>query len=413
MHAIQKLKQVESNENLISAASYMPTSRLTRADSFAGPDEPLEAIRRTRIICTIGPASSSDEKLDQILRAGMDISRLNYSHGDLESKTELINKLRAAEKRVGKPLALLADLPGPKIRLGILSQPLTLPVGAVVEIHAGVKSMQPAEVQPPGDSVIHLPAPYEGLSEDIKTGDAVLIADGLVKLKVTNCPGKACAVIRCVVEVGGPIDSRKGLNLPNTLVKLPAVTDADMKAMCHALDHGVDFVAVSYVRNGQDLAPAREELRRRKSIVPLVAKIEHPSALRNMAEILREADAVMVARGDLGVEIPMETLPLAQEEIIRAALGRGLPVIVATQVLESMQFNPTPTRAELTDIATAIRQGTSCLMLSGETATGQYPIEAVTTMAEVAREVDLHPLLGSNLRPMRPKPWPAQALAHA
>ena len=257
------------------------------------------------------------------------------------------------------------------------------------------------------------PVEYAGLSAELKTGDPILINDGLIRLTVLTTDGTPNGTVRCKVEDGGPISSRKGVNVPGTLVDLPAIGPKDQAALQHALENGADYIAVSYVRTAEDLAPAKEAVKKASMHVPIVAKIEHPVALDNLDSILDLADAVMVARGDLGVEIPLENVPVAQQRIIDKALERGMPVVVATQMLDSMTFQPRPTRAEVSDVSTAIRHGATGVMLSGETASGQYPLEAVKTMAKIATAtedgLDAHDLRPTALARFRS----TRAVAHA
>ena len=243
------------------------------------------------------------------------------------------------------------------------------------------------------------------MSAELKPGDPILINDGLIRLTVLSTDGTPNGTVRCKVEDGGPISSRKGVNVPGTLVDLPAIGPKDQAALQHALENGADYIAVSYVRTAEDLQPAKEAVKKASMHVPILAKIEHPVALDNLDSILDLADAVMVARGDLGVEIPLENVPVAQQRIIDKALERGMPVVVATQMLESMTFQPRPTRAEVSDVSTAIRHGATGVMLSGETASGSFPLEAVKTMAKIASAteagLDAHDLRPTSLARLR------------
>jgi pyruvate kinase len=233
-----------------------------------------------------------------------------------------------------------------------------------------------------------LPVAYPGLSAELKVEDPVMLADGLVRLKVESTSGTTGGLVNCTVIDGGLVSARKGVNVPHTVVNLPSIGDQDIVAMNHAMENGADFIAVSYVRSPEDLAPVNKAIDDAGLHTWVVAKIEHPAALEKLSDILANCNAVMVARGDLGVEIPLEKVPAAQELIVQEGMARGLPVIIATQMLESMIENPRPTRAEVTDVATAIRQGASCVMLSGETATGKYPVVTVETMARIATSVE-------------------------
>ena len=337
---------------------------------------------RSRIIATIGPASDNVETLKQMIEGGMDIARLNYSHGDFSGKEKTIQNIRSAEEEAGKYVGLLADLPGPKLRLGTFEGEVVLERGELIDLHCGVPDGLPAQAN------TILGEPVKTLPVDLRVGDPVLLSDGLIRLEVLSAPEHIGEVVRCRVEDGGILTERKGINVPRTLVKLPAVGPHDLDCLEHALSQNVDFVAVSYVRSADDLEPARERIKEAGVHTWIVAKIEHPAALKDLNAIVEAADVVMVARGDLGVEIPLEEVPAAQERIVSACLERGTPVVVATQMLESMVNHARPTRAEVTDVATAIRQHVSAVMLSGETAGGQHPVKAVETMARIAETVD-------------------------
>ena len=330
-------------------------------------------MRRTRVVATIGPSSWDSDNLKSLFDAGADVFRLNYSHGEPEHKTELYQKIRALETK-NRTTCILADLPGPKLRLGEFTGVRLLTNGENVRLLCGKASHEGEE----------LPVEYEGLSAELKVGDAILLADGLIRLSVTGTGGEPGSFVDCLVEDGGPLTSRKGVNVPGTTIDLPAIGPKDEKAIAHALESGADWIAVSYVRTAEDIRPAKDAVKAAGLHTPIIAKIEHPAALTNLHSILDAADGVMVARGDLGVEIPLEHVPLAQQRIIDAGLMRGMVVIVATQMLESMTLNPRPTRAEVSDVSTAIRHGGTAVMLSGETASGNHPIAAVETMVRIA-----------------------------
>ena len=289
---------------------------------------------RSRIIATIGPASNGVETLKQMIEGGMDIARLNYSHGDFKGKEQTIQNIRSAESEAGKYVGLLADLPGPKLRLGTFEGEVVLERGELVDLHCGVSEGLPTQANTIlGEPVKTLPVEWDGLSKDLRVGDPVLLSDGLIRLEVLSAPEHIGEVVRCRVEDGGILTERKGINVPRTLVKLPAVGPHDLDCLEHALSQNVDFVAVSYVRSASDLTPARERIKEAGVHTWIVAKIEHPAALEQLNEIVESADVVMVARGDLGVEIPLEEVPAAQERIVSACLERGTPVVVATQML--------------------------------------------------------------------------------
>ncbi len=363
-------------------------------------------MRRTRIVATIGPACDDRSSLKALMEAGMDVCRLNYSHGEPDDKTELYLTIRDIEDELGRPTCILADLPGPKLRLGIFPDVEMLEEGSEITLLCGRASLETTN----GTT---FPVEYDGLSAELKTGDPILLSDGLIRLTVKSTEGKAGGSVRCVVEDGGPISSRKGVNVPGTLVDLPAIGPKDKAALQHALENGADYIAVSYVRTAEDLMPAKEAVEAASMHVPVLAKIEHPVALENLDSILDVADAVMVARGDLGVEIPLENVPVVQQRIIDKALERGMPVVVATQMLDSMTFQPRPTRAEVSDVSTAIRHGATGVMLSGETASGKFPLESVQTMARIAAAteegLDMHELRPTALARFRS----TRAVAHA
>ena len=363
-------------------------------------------MRRTRIVATIGPACDDRSSLKALMEAGMDVCRLNYSHGEPDDKTELYLTIRDIEDELGRPTCILADLPGPKLRLGIFPDVEMLEEGSEITLLCGRASLETTN----GTT---FPVEYDGLSAELNTGDPILLSDGLIRLTVKSTEGKAGGSVRCVVEDGGPISSRKGVNVPGTLVDLPAIGPKDKAALQHALENGADYIAVSYVRTAEDLMPAKEAVEAASMHVPVLAKIEHPVALENLDSILDVADAVMVARGDLGVEIPLENVPVVQQRIIDKALERGMPVVVATQMLDSMTFQPRPTRAEVSDVSTAIRHGATGVMLSGETASGKFPLESVQTMARIAAAtedgLDTHELRPTALARFRS----TRAVAHA
>ena len=362
--------------------------------------------KTTRIVATIGPASEEESMLTDLFAAGVDVCRLNYSHGEPHQKTHLYQRIRSIEATIGRPTCILADLPGPKIRLGMFPEEMYVETGDEVILDCSLKSVSKIEHS-------RFPVEYAGLSNDIEIGDPILIADGIIRLEVTQVDGVESGSIHCKVIDGGMLSSRKGINVPGTHVQLPAIGEADQAAIAHAIEHGADYIAVSFVRSAHDLHPARLAIQHANVHVPLIAKIEHPMALQNLDEILDACDAVMVARGDLGVEIPLEQVPMAQQRIIDGALERGIPVIVATQMLDSMTFNPRPTRAEVSDVSSSIRNGASAVMLSGETATGRYPLQTVQTMVKIAEATEVG-LRSEHKRPSSAARFRAtRAVAHA
>src|SRR4051812_9099402 len=334
--------------------------------------------RRTKIVATIGPASCTPGVLKQLVEAGMDGARLNLSHGTHDEHRERARLVRAVEAELGRPISLIADLQGPKLRIGELESPVTLSRGENILVAGG-------ETSNDGE----LPVSPAVIGEVLQPGHEVLIDDGLVRLRVEEIElGRA----RCAVVTGGVVSSHKGVNLPGVPIPIPSITRKDMDDLELALEIGVDFVALSFVRSAADVRDLRALIEQAGSHAHVIAKIEKAEAVDALDDVLAEADAVMVARGDLGVEIGVAVVPLVQKRIIIAALERGKTVITATQMLESMIHQPEPTRAEASDVANAILDGTSTLMLSGETAVGDYPIEAVQTMDRIARAVE--PSLG-------------------
>ncbi|MBO6936249.1 MAG: pyruvate kinase [Deltaproteobacteria bacterium] len=330
-------------------------------------------MRRTKIVCTLGPASSSEEVIDQLVAAGMDCARLNFSHGDHAQHAEMAAKIRAASGRARRPLAILADMCGPKMRVGTFSK-------GPVELEDGQEfTLDTEEVD--GDAK-GCSVSYDALPSDASEGDSILLDDGLLRLRVTGTEGTK---VHTVVEVGGTLSDRKGLNLPGVNLSTPALTEKDRADLDFAVKElGVDFIALSFVRRASDVLEAKVLA----GDTPVIAKIEKPEAVENLDEILDAADGAMVARGDLGVELGSEKVPLVQKRIIRETNLRGKIVITATQMLDSMIRNPRPTRAEAADVANAVMDGTDAVMLSGETAAGKYPVGAVKMMDLIAREVE-------------------------
>ncbi len=327
-------------------------------------------MRRTKIVCTLGPAVDSPENLDRLIAAGMDVARFNFSHGTHEQHAARFAALQAASERAGRPIAVLQDLCGPKIRVGELAAGVVLAKGARFTLDA----------DPALGSATRVCLPVPELRAALKPGDLLLLDDGLLALKVlAACPEK----ITTEVVFGGPLSSKKGIAAPGVAIPVEAVTEKDLADLAFGLSLGVDYVALSFVRSAADVRKLRAALG--ESQVPVLVKIEKGEAVINLDEILDEADGAMVARGDLGVELPIEEVASVQKKVIRACNGRGKPVITATQMLDSMIRSPRPTRAEVTDIANAILDGTDALMLSGETAVGAYPIEAVNTMSRIAQ----------------------------
>src|SRR5713101_2378635 len=343
-------------------------------------------MRRTKIVCTIGPATSSEEQLERLMQAGMNVARLNFSHGIQEEHAAVIERIRRISTRLGCPIAILQDLQGPKIRVGSLQggQPIRLVDSTQVRI-----TTRPIA----GDSQT-IPTTYKQLPQDVKPGDRILLDDGLMELRVLNAD---VTDVRCQVVHGGLLKEHKGINLPGVAVSAPALTEKDRDDLRFGIMHGVDYVALSFVRRPEDILDARQYIQQVQAELgqgsdqapfPLIAKLEKPEAVAHLDEILNVVDGVMVARGDLGVEMAPEKVPPIQKRVIACCNDLGLPVITATQMLESMVTNPRPTRAEVNDVFNAILAGTDAVMLSAETATGSYPIEAVEMMVRIACEAE-------------------------
>jgi pyruvate kinase len=333
-------------------------------------------MRSTKIVATIGPASGDSEVLERMIAAGLDVARLNFAHGSADEHAETADRIREAADRVGRVVAILGDLPGPKLRLGPVA-------GGVTELGRGT-GVTLTQDQSEGTSE-RLPVAWKGLGELVDEGDVAYLADGAVRLRVKGVDN---GDVNTEVEVGGSVASRQGINLPNLTVSLPAVSEDDLALVDAGLDMGLDFLALSFVRRREDLEPVRERLRSRGRELPLIAKIEKPQAAANAEEIVEHADAIMIARGDLGIELPIEEVPLVQKRILAMAGRQAVPAITATQMLESMVQSTRPTRAEVADVANAIFDGTDAVMLSQETAVGKYPVEAVEMMASIAETAE-------------------------
>jgi pyruvate kinase len=332
--------------------------------------------RRTKIVATLGPASSSASAIEALITAGVNVFRLNMSHGTHDEHRQRYEIVRAAAARLDAPVAVLADLCGPKIRVGTFpGGKVTLTTGSLVTV-----TSRPVE----GTAGL-IPSQYEALPSDVKPGDRILLDDGNLELRVESKEGTEIA---CRVIAGGILKDKKGMNLPGVAVSAPALTEKDREDARFAAGLGVDFIALSFVRWARDVEELRGLLRGWGRVVPIVSKIEKPEALDDIEAIIDTSDAIMVARGDLGVELPPEAVPNVQEELVDLARARRRPVIVATQMLESMIEHPRPTRAEVTDVANAVRSGADAVMLSGETAAGSFPVEAVRMMDLVVRKTE-------------------------
>ena len=331
---------------------------------------------RTKIVATIGPASRSPEMLERLVRAGLNVARLNFSHGERETKLEIINDLRAVSERLDKPVAILQDLAGPKIRIGKFRD-------GPVELLSGQTFTLTARDVPGDDTEVSLV--YKDLPRDVGVGDTLLLADGTLDLSVESIDVED---VVCRVNVGGELNSNKGINLPSGTVSAPILDEKDIADLRFGLEHGVDYVALSFVRNAADVRACLAVMADAGRSAPVIAKIEQREAITNIEEILSLVDGIMVARGDLGVEIPMEQVPAIQKSLIARANAAGKPVITATQMLKTMVENPRPTRAEVSDVANAILDGSDAVMLSEETAVGGYPVEAVETMVRIAEAAE-------------------------
>jgi pyruvate kinase len=331
---------------------------------------------KTKIVCTIGPASSSPEVMGAMIRAGMNVARINFSHGDFAGHQTVIENLRAAARAAGRRLAIMADLPGPKMRIGRLAQ-------EPVELRPG-DSFTLTTDEIVGDAT-RVSMSFKRLPQVVKPGDTLFLNDGYIQIRVVRVEGND---VHCRVVVGGELRSKKGLNLPGIDLGISAFTDRDRECLKFAMEQGVDAVSQSFVESAADIDAVRGAATELGYQPFIIAKIERSRARDNLEGILKSADGIMIARGDLGVEIPIEKIAVAQKYLMRLANLVGKPVITATQMLESMTTNPRPTRAEATDVANAILDGTDCVMLSGESAMGQYPVEAVAMLAKIAVAIE-------------------------
>ena len=334
-------------------------------------------MRKTKIVCTIGPASESPEMLRKLVLAGMNVARLNFSHGDYDEHGARIANIKKVREELGRTVSILLDTKGPEIRLGKLAEePIELVQDEIVTLTT--------------EDVLgtrrRIPVSYKQLPQDVSVGSTILIDDGLIGLRVTAIRGTE---IDCRVVNGGPIKSRKGVNVPGVRINLPGITEKDAADIRFGIEQGVDFIAASFVRKASDVLEIREILEKHNaSHIQIISKIENQEGVDNLADILEVSDGLMVARGDLGVEIPAEEVPLVQKRMIEMCNRAGKPVITATQMLDSMQRMPRPTRAEASDVANAILDGADATMLSGETAAGKYPVESVLTMARIAERTE-------------------------
>lgn len=332
---------------------------------------------KTKIVCTIGPASSSEAVLEELFRNGMNVARLNFAHGSFEGHREVIERIRTVSAKLNRPCMILGDLPGPKIRIGELQkEPLLLEKGESV-----ILTTKPASA-----SKTDIPVSYERLTESVSAGSIIYLNDGFIQLKVEEISGSE---VRCTVLIGGELLSHKGLNLPGAKIHVDTVTDHDLAFVKFGLEEGIDAFSVSFTEKAADIFKVRQFSEAMGKDIYIVAKIERAEALENIDEILKAADAIMIARGDLGVQIPLEDVPAVQKKLIHKANLMGKPVITATQMLVSMTKNIRPTRAEVSDVANAVLDGTDAVMLSEETAIGRYPAEAVKMLSRIVASAEI------------------------
>jgi len=345
--------------------------------SASAPDETAERARRAKIVCTIGPACDSEEMIRDLMRTGMDVARLNFSHGTHPEHARRIDRLRGVARQLKRTICILQDLQGPKIRTGRLEdgKPVLLKSGAVLTITPRVVAGTAALIS----------TDFSGLAQEVEPDARVLLCDGRIELKVRAIHDED---VECEVVNGGMLGEQQGINLPGTAVSIPVLTEKDKRDLEFGLKHGVDVVALSFVRSAEDIRMAKSLMRELGKSVPVIAKLEKPQAIERLEEILEVTNGVMIARGDLGVELPPERVPIIQKLVIQRASVWRRPVITATQMLESMTENPRPTRAEASDVANAIFDGTDAVMLSGETARGRYPLETVAMMARIILEAE-------------------------
>ncbi len=365
----------------------------------------MPQLLRIKIVCTIGPASRDPEMLLSLIKAGMDVARLNFSHGDQAFHAETIRRIREAAGAAGKPIAILGDLQGPKLRVGIMPEGgVPIADGETLVLTTEHVTGEPGRV----------PVQYEHLPEVVEPGDRILIDDGLLELVVTAVSGQE---ITTRVVTGGILNSNKGLNLPRAALSIPAITEKDREDLAFAIEQGLDWIALSFVRTAEEVWDLKDEIRALSTFghqTPVMAKIEKPEAIQNIDAIIAAVDGIMVARGDLGIEMSPEDVPMLQKMIIAKCNAAGKPVVTATQMLDSMIRNPRPTRAEASDVANAILDGSDAIMLSGETASGKYPLETVSTMARIAAVVEQEQVTERG-RTLVAKPGRtfAEAVAHA
>ena len=334
-------------------------------------------MKKTKIVCTMGPQENDIDLLSRMIEAGMDVARFNFSHGTHEEQAERMESVRKARERTGRPIAMLLDTKGPEIRTGLLVDHKKVTLEAGKEIILTTEDID--------GTAEKVSITYKKLYEDVKAGDTILVDDGLMELRVKEIAGKD---IICEIINGGELSERKGCNVPGVRTQLPAITDKDIEDIVWGIEQGFDVIAASFIRDAAGVYQIKDLLKEHGSTIPVFSKIECSEAVDNIDEIIEASDGIMVARGDLGVEVPAHLVPHIQKEIISKCNKAYKPVITATQMLDSMIRNPRPTRAEVADVANAIYDGTDAVMLSGETAVGKYPVEAVTLMAEIAKNTE-------------------------
>ncbi|NLI62552.1 MAG: pyruvate kinase [Methanosarcinaceae archaeon] len=343
-----------------------------------------ESKQRTKIVCTIGPGSSNPDTLEKMLQEGMSVARFNFSHGSHDEHRKRINLMRAASEKTGVPVAIMIDMKGPEVRTGVIE-------GGSICVNSGDMVILTTE-QKTG-TISGISVSYLGLGDDLRPGNMIYIDDGLVSMRVMEIAKRGSfSDIYCIVINGGLIENRKSINVPEASLELPALSESDIEDIKFAVEEDVDFIAVSFARTADDIVHVRNHVKKLGGNINLIAKIENRSGIDNVESILQASDGLMVARGDLGIEIPVEEVPIAQKKLIRESNKQGKPVITATQMLDSMIRNPRPTRAESGDVANAIFDGTDAVMLSGETAMGLYPVESVRMMSKICKEAESFPI---------------------
>lgn len=364
-------------------------------------EKPIDC--RSKIIATLGPSSNSPRMIEKLILAGMDVARLNFAHGNIEEHRKTIKSIRFASQKIGKNVGILLDLQGPKIRVGNLSS-------KYIKLKEGEPFVITSRNVPGDERVVS--TTYKNLPHDMEEGAHILLDDGLLELTVEKIKGND---IHCRIIRGGKLYPKKGINVPGISFSIESLTKKDREDIDTGIKEGVDFIAISFIRTASDVLSVKKYLNKRGASIPVIAKIEKPEAVENLDEILKVTDGIMVARGDLGVELPSEQVPIIQKEIIRKCNEEAVPVITATQMLESMVQHPNPTRAEASDVANAIVDGTDALMLSGETAAGKYPVEAVSMMRRIAHATEerLLEVLRPDPEKIRVKGDPEHAIAHA